>query len=326
MASKTQKKKFAKKISTLESEVHDLILENNELKNENKLYENKLLKKKKNFFNEGYYFKDFCEITTFYKAISNYCIYIQKIYRGFKVRNTINESSTIIQKYWRRYTCKKTFINLFKLRWIYSLKIQKYWKRYIYLKNWKNKNAVIIQKYQRRIMNKKKYNFLIKKIKLIQYQFRKYMKNLKTLIYNHNNLIKFNCNKSIIYKDHFHKQITTYYHRELKLKEKYKKLKEKHEKIRGEYNITPWKDIDNKYYKSEPPDDFICKISFDLMTEPVMTSNGYTYEKESIEKWLKNHNNEPLTNEVIVEKNIFPNRFVKKKIDEWKEQNYLYSE
>ena len=57
------------------------------------------------------------------------------------------------------------------------------------------------------------------------------------------------------------------------------------------------------------------------MKNPYITCNGHTYERNSIEEWLKNNNTEPLTNEIMVKKDIFPNRLVKKQIDEWRENH-----
>ena len=42
------------------------------------------------------------------------------------------------------------------------------------------------------------------------------------------------------------------------------------------------------------------------MFNPVITSNGHTYEKSSIEKWLMEKNSDPKTRDVIV-KQLIPN-------------------
>ena len=34
-------------------------------------------------------------------------------------------------------------------------------------------------------------------------------------------------------------------------------------------------------------DEFICPITYELMREPIVASDGHTYEKSAIEKWLK---------------------------------------
>lgn len=40
---------------------------------------------------------------------------------------------------------------------------------------------------------------------------------------------------------------------------------------------------------------FLCPITQDVMTDPVMTADGHTYERDAIEHWLESHNTSPLT-------------------------------
>ena len=69
--------------------------------------------------------------------------------------------------------------------------------------------------------------------------------------------------------------------------------------------------------EKETPDSYICSISQDIMKDPVICSDGHTYEKEFIEKWLKNNNTSPLTNKILENKNLIPNFALKKAIDEY---------
>jgi hypothetical protein len=46
-------------------------------------------------------------------------------------------------------------------------------------------------------------------------------------------------------------------------------------------------------------DEFICPITYELMREPVVASDGHTYEKAAIEKWLKTHQISPRNGEPI---------------------------
>jgi len=46
-------------------------------------------------------------------------------------------------------------------------------------------------------------------------------------------------------------------------------------------------------------DEFICPITCELMREPVVASDGHTYEKSAIEKWLKTNNISPRSGEPI---------------------------
>lgn len=53
------------------------------------------------------------------------------------------------------------------------------------------------------------------------------------------------------------------------------------------------------------PDEYICPITMDIMTYPVIVSDGHVYEKSAIEKWFITHNKSPLTN-CLVDKKIIP--------------------
>lgn len=52
---------------------------------------------------------------------------------------------------------------------------------------------------------------------------------------------------------------------------------------------------------------FVCPISLDVMRDPVMTSDGQTYERSEIEKWLKDNDTSPLTGIKLLTKTIVPN-------------------
>lgn len=55
----------------------------------------------------------------------------------------------------------------------------------------------------------------------------------------------------------------------------------------------------------EEEDDFFCPISCELLKDPVLTSNGQTYERSVIEEWFKQgHNTDPKTNLVLDDRNV----------------------
>ena len=74
--------------------------------------------------------------------------------------------------------------------------------------------------------------------------------------------------------------------------------------------------------KSKTFDDELlhCPITSDLMTDPVMTADGQTYERSAIETWLKNNNTSPLTGNQLADKRLMPNRLVKKLIADYQER------
>ena len=40
-----------------------------------------------------------------------------------------------------------------------------------------------------------------------------------------------------------------------------------------------------------------CPITHQRMIDPVIASDGYTYEREAVQKWLKTKSTSPMTNE-----------------------------
>lgn len=62
-------------------------------------------------------------------------------------------------------------------------------------------------------------------------------------------------------------------------------------------------------------DEFICPITYELMRDPVVASDGHTYEKAAIEKWLKSHQTSPRNGEPMGPI-LIPNINVKKLIQD----------
>ena len=52
------------------------------------------------------------------------------------------------------------------------------------------------------------------------------------------------------------------------------------------------------------PHDFKCPISFEIMKDPVIASDGQSYEKSQILKWLKNNDTSPMTGKKLDNKNV----------------------
>merc|ERR1712003_458701 len=71
------------------------------------------------------------------------------------------------------------------------------------------------------------------------------------------------------------------------------------------------------------PSKFMCPLSKNLMKDPVMAFDGYTYERNSIEKYLKKHNKSPMTQKVAHILHLFPNMQIKQEIETFREVNDL---
>lgn len=80
------------------------------------------------------------------------------------------------------------------------------------------------------------------------------------------------------------------------------------------------KKLISKEKTTGPPEHFNCPISTDVMEEPVIAMDGHTYDRTSIELWFQNHNNSPMTREII-NSTLIPNFNLKSQIAEWYNSN-----
>ncbi|KAF6726691.1 WD repeat, SAM and U-box domain-containing protein 1 [Oryzias melastigma] len=70
---------------------------------------------------------------------------------------------------------------------------------------------------------------------------------------------------------------------------------------------------------SEVPDHFLCPITRELMKDPVIAADGFSYERESIESWIQGKNKtSPMTNLPLQTTLLTPNRSLKMAITHWK--------
>jgi hypothetical protein len=67
--------------------------------------------------------------------------------------------------------------------------------------------------------------------------------------------------------------------------------------------------------KIQPPEDFVCPITHQLMEDPVVASDGHTYERNAITQWLEKQNTSPMRIP-LPNKSIVPNILVKKMIEQ----------
>ncbi|XP_047153096.1 U-box domain-containing protein 52-like [Vigna umbellata] len=70
--------------------------------------------------------------------------------------------------------------------------------------------------------------------------------------------------------------------------------------------------------KSKPPNHFICPILQDVMDDPCVAADGYTYDRKAIDKWLEENDNSPMTNIALPHKHLIPNYTLLSAILEWK--------
>ncbi|TVU12422.1 hypothetical protein EJB05_46066 [Eragrostis curvula] len=69
------------------------------------------------------------------------------------------------------------------------------------------------------------------------------------------------------------------------------------------------------------PSYFICPISQDVMNDPHVAADGFTYEAEHIRGWLDSgHDTSPMTNLQLQHDELIPNRALRSAIQEWRQQ------
>lgn len=70
------------------------------------------------------------------------------------------------------------------------------------------------------------------------------------------------------------------------------------------------------------PHYFNCPIFQEIMQDPVVAADGYTYEAEALRGWLDGgHNTSPMTNLELANSNLVPNHALRSAIQEWLQQS-----
>ncbi|KAM7260888.1 hypothetical protein ACFE04_026363 [Oxalis oulophora] len=71
-----------------------------------------------------------------------------------------------------------------------------------------------------------------------------------------------------------------------------------------------------------PPHYFICPIFQEVMQDPHVAADGFTYEAEALKGWLDSgHETSPMTNLKLAHNNLVPNRALRSAIQEWLQEN-----
>ncbi|GAB4844492.1 hypothetical protein Ancab_037870 [Ancistrocladus abbreviatus] len=71
------------------------------------------------------------------------------------------------------------------------------------------------------------------------------------------------------------------------------------------------------------PSYFICPIFQEIMQDPHIAADGFTYEAEALKGWLDSgHHTSPMTNLTLTHQNLVPNRALRSAIQEWLQQRH----
>ncbi|CAM4905461.1 unnamed protein product [Rotaria socialis] len=66
------------------------------------------------------------------------------------------------------------------------------------------------------------------------------------------------------------------------------------------------------------PSSFLCPITHELMTDPVIDPDGNSYERAAIESWLHQQKNSPITRTQLNTSDLRPNRALRESIEEFR--------
>ncbi|KAK3105791.1 hypothetical protein FSP39_005813 [Pinctada imbricata] len=70
------------------------------------------------------------------------------------------------------------------------------------------------------------------------------------------------------------------------------------------------------------PDEYLCPITREIMKDPVIAEDGYTYERSAIQAWMgKGKNLSPMTNSPLTSQKLTPNRSLKMLIQRYLQGN-----
>ena len=71
------------------------------------------------------------------------------------------------------------------------------------------------------------------------------------------------------------------------------------------------------------PQIYLCPISYQIMTDPVITPYGISYDRKSIEKWLNVSKIDPIAHKILDKNMLIPNYALKTIIEEYKNANKI---
>lgn len=72
--------------------------------------------------------------------------------------------------------------------------------------------------------------------------------------------------------------------------------------------------MDNEKNDEEIPDYFTCPITMSVMYDPVIDTDGYSFEKIAIMKWLIKNGTSPVSRKIMKVENLIENRALKSAI------------
>jgi hypothetical protein len=97
-----------------------------------------------------------------------------------------------------------------------------------------------------------------------------------------------------------------------------RKQKKRIKKSSSSENTISNKTKEEEVVGIDDPDEFTCPITLDIMTDPVMCSDGHTYERSAIIEWLAGGNStSPVTNKPLPDQNLVANHKLRQAVERW---------
>ena len=85
---------------------------------------------------------------------------------------------------------------------------------------------------------------------------------------------------------------------------------------------TTFAAADEQFRVRNVPEHFLCKITFEIMRDPIITPSGITYERKAIqEHFKKNGHIDPISRSPLNLKDLYPNLAIRDAIQEFLSQN-----
>lgn len=73
----------------------------------------------------------------------------------------------------------------------------------------------------------------------------------------------------------------------------------------------------------DPPNEYLCPISLNLMNDPVISADGHSYERKEIEFWFASHRKSPKTGNDLSDLRLIPNIALRQLIDDFRTKHGL---
>ena len=55
------------------------------------------------------------------------------------------------------------------------------------------------------------------------------------------------------------------------------------------------------------PEEYLCPVSHAAMRDPVVAPSGITFDRGSLERWLRDHETDPITQDRLAARDLYPN-------------------